>query len=113
MTIDIICPLYNAEKYVNKLHENLKKQKDVEINSINYVLTQSTDNTEQILKNLECNYELVEKNEFSHSTARENMARKCNADILVFITQDIIIEKEDWLANLTKCIEKRRMCSGI
>ena len=105
MTIDIICPLYNAEKYVNKLHENLKKQKDVEINSINYVLTKSTDNTEQMLKNLDCNYELIEKNEFSHSTARENMARKCNADILAFITQDIIIERQDWLANLTKCIE--------
>lgn len=104
MTIDIICPLYNAEKYVNKLHENLKKQKDVEINSINYVLTKSTDNTEQILKNLDCNYEIIEKNEFSHSTARENMARKCNADILVFITQDIIIERQDWLTNLTKCI---------
>lgn len=104
MTIDIICPLYNAEKYVNKLHENLKKQKDVEINSINYVLTKSTDNTEQILKSLDCNYELIEKNEFSHSTARENMARKCNADILVFITQDIIIERQDWLTNLTKCI---------
>ena len=29
MTIDIICPLYNAEKYVDKLHENIKKQKNV------------------------------------------------------------------------------------
>ena len=105
MTIDIICPLYNAEKYVKTLHENVKKQKDVTINSINYVLTKGKDNTENILKELDCNYDVIDKSEFSHSTARENMARKCNGDILVFITQDIIIEREDWLNNLTSCIE--------
>lgn len=105
MTIDIICPLYNAEKYVNKLHENLRKQQNVNINSINYILTKGNDSTEDMLKKLDCNYEVIEKSEFSHSTVRENMARKCNADILVFITQDIIIEREDWLVNLTKCIE--------
>lgn len=105
MTIDIICPLYNAEKYVGKLHENIRKQKNVNINTINYILTKGNDNTENILKELDCNYEVIEKSEFSHSTVRENMARKCNGDILVFITQDIIIEREDWLVNLTKCIE--------
>ena len=120
MTIDIICPLYNAEKYINKLHESIKKQKDVEINSINYILTKGNDNTEKVLKELDCNYEVIEKSEFSHSTVRENMARKCNGDILVFITQDIIIEREDWLFNLTKCIENeeceasysRQLCSN-
>lgn len=105
MTVDVICPLYNAENYVEKLHNNIKKQKEVEINSINYIVTKGNDNTENILKELDCNFEVIEKKDFSHSTARENMARKCKADILVFITQDIIIEREDWLVNLTKCIE--------
>lgn len=105
MTVDVICPLYNAENYVEKLYNNIKKQKDVEINSINYIVTKGNDNTENILKELDCNFEVIEKEDFSHSTARENMARKCKADILVFITQDIIIEREDWLINLTKCIE--------
>jgi len=105
MTVDIICPLYNAEKYVYELHENIKKQKNVSINSINYILTKGNDNTESLLKAMECNYEVISKEEFSHSTVRENAARKCKADILVFITQDIIIEREDWLVNLTKCIE--------
>jgi len=120
MTIDIICPLYNAEKYVEKLHNNLRRQQNVTINTINYILTKGSDNTENILKKLDCNYEVIEKNEFSHSTARENMARKCSGDILVFITQDIIIERQDWLSNLTKCIEigeseaaySRQLCSN-
>ena len=105
MTIDIICPLYNAEKYINNLHNNLKKQKNVKIKNINYILTKSNDNTENILKQIDCKYEVIEKQEFSHSLTREKVAMKSDADILVFITQDIIIEREDWLENLTKCIQ--------
>ena len=29
------------------------------------------------------------------------IAKTCSADIIVFITQDIIIERHDWLYNLT------------
>lgn len=105
MTIDIICPLYNAEKYINNLHENLKKQKNVEIKNINYILTKSNDNTENILKQIDCKYEVIEKQDFSHSLTREKTALQSKADILVFITQDIIIERDDWLVNLTKCIQ--------
>ena len=105
MTIDIICPLYEAEKYINNLHENLKKQKDVEIKNINYVLTKGNDNTKKILEQLDCKYEVIEKQEFSHSLTREKVAMKSDADILVFITQDIIIERKDWLYNLTNCIQ--------
>ena len=105
MTIDIICPLYNAEKFIKELHKNILKQKDVEINSINYIVTKGNDNTEKILEQLNCKYETIEKDEFSHSLTRENMAKKCIGDILVFITQDIIIKSEYWLTNLTKCIE--------
>ena len=43
MTIDIICPLYNAEKFIKELHKNILKQKDVEINSINYIVTKGND----------------------------------------------------------------------
>ena len=61
MTIDIICPLYNAEKYIKDLDAILKKQKNVEIKNINYLLTESKDNTENILKELNCTMEFLEK----------------------------------------------------
>lgn len=120
MTIDIICPLYNAERYIMELHENILKQKNVNINKINYILTKSNDNTEKILKELKCDYELTEKKEFSHSLTREKVANNSKADILVFITQDIIIQRDDWLENLTRGIESgeceasysRQICSN-
>ena len=106
MTVDIICPLYNAEKYVLDLHQNILKQKKVNIKKITYILTESSDNTEQILKKNKIKYDLIKKDEFSHSLTREKAALKSKADIVVFITQDIVIEKTNWLYELTKPIEE-------
>ena len=44
MKIDIICPLYNAEKYIKGLDDSILKQKKVKINTIKYILTESKDN---------------------------------------------------------------------
>lgn len=106
MKVDIICPLYNAENYIEKLHKSILKQKNVEINQCRYIVTKSSDRTEEILKELEIDYELIEKKEFSHSLTREKQAMKSTADILVFITQDIIIQDKLWLYNLVSTIEK-------
>lgn len=108
MKIDIICPLYNAEKYIEELDKNIKKQKNVTINKIQYILTKSQDKTEEILDKLEATYKVIESQEFSHSLTREKEAFESNADILVFITQDIIIEDEMWLHYLVKDIENEK-----
>lgn len=104
MTIDIICPLYQAENYIEKLHISLLKQKNVKINKIQYILTRSTDNSEEILKKNNLNYKLIEKKDFSHSLVRENVAMTSNADIICFISQDIVIENRDWLEKLVEPI---------
>lgn len=104
MNIDIICPLYNAEEYILNLDKSLKKQKKVKINKIYYLLTESKDKTEKILKKNHINYELIKREDFSHSLTREKKAMECTADIIVFITQDIVIEDDLWLYHLTKNI---------
>ena len=102
--ITIICPLYNASKYILKLNENLIKQKDVNIKEIKYILTESKDDTEKIMKEHKIKYELIKSDNFSHSLTREKAAMSSKADILVFITQDIIPEKDNWLYELVKPI---------
>lgn len=104
MNIEIICPLYNAEKYIENLDKSFKKQKNVEIHKISYILTESKDNTKQLLDNINANYSIITRNEFSHSLSREKIAMQSTADILVFVTQDVQIIREDWLYNLTKDI---------
>lgn len=105
MIIDIICPLYNAENDVENLHKSLLMQKNVKINEIKYVLTKSNDNTESKLNELNIKYKKIKKEEFSHSLTREEAVFESKADIIVFVTQDVKIERDDWLYNLTKDIE--------
>lgn len=104
MKIDIICPLYEAENYIVNLNNSLLKQENVSINKIQYILTKSKDNSEKILKENKLNYILIDKKEFSHSLTREKEAMKSKSDIIVFISQDIVIENTDYLYNLVNPI---------
>ncbi len=106
MIVDIICPLYNAEKYIENLHKSFEMQQDVQIGNIRYVITKGNDNTEEKVKKLKCIYRIIEPKDFSHSLVREKEAFESNADIVVFVTQDIIIERKDWLKKLIEPIEK-------
>ncbi len=109
--IDIIVPLYNAEKYIKKLHQSFLKQNKVKINEIKYILTESYDNSEVILKSLNCNYKKISKKEFSHSLVREQAAYESKADIIVFVTQDVEIQNDDWLYELVKDINDEIICT--
>lgn len=106
MTVDIICPLYKAEDYIIPLHESILKQKKVKINEIYYILTESNDQSKKILKENNIKYKKIKKEDFSHSLVRENCAIKSKADIVCFITQDVVIEDELWLKKLINNIEK-------
>lgn len=105
MSIDIICPLYNAENYILKLNKSLLDQKNVKINNIIYLLTASKDNTRKIMDYNNIKYRLIEKENFSHSLTREGAALESNADIICFISQDILVQDDNWLYNLTKDID--------
>lgn len=107
MKIEIVCPLYNAEKYIEKLDESLRMQENVDIAKISYILTRSKDNTEKILNAISAQYSIVEREDFSHSLVREDIAMRSEYDILVFITQDIEIRNSNWLEELVKPIENK------
>lgn len=103
--IDIICPLYNAEAYIENLNKSFLNQKKICLNEIKYLLTESKDNTEKFLKDNKLKYKKIKVKDFSHSYTREEAAFESNADIVVFVTQDVVIEDERWLYNLTKDID--------
>ncbi len=100
MNIEIICPLYNAEQYIIDLHRSFLMQENVTNLRITYIMTKGTDNTESFLKELKANYYTIEKSEFNHSYIREKYAMLSKADIIVFVTQDVIIRQKNWLYNL-------------
>ena len=111
MKVEILCPLYNAEKYIENLNKNINKQKNVEF-KVRYLLTESIDNTKQILDKNNLKYDLIKKEDFSHSLTRENAAKKSKADVIVFVTQDVEIESEYWLYNLVKDIIDKKVAAS-
>ena len=104
-TVEIICPLYNAIEYIENLHKSFLLQKKVKIKKINYILTDSVDETEKYLISNNIKFKKIEKSEFSHSLVREKAAFSSSADIIVFVTQDVVIKDDLWLYNLVKYID--------
>lgn len=105
MSISIICPLYNGEKYIKNMNKNLMSQKIDDKVEITYILTKTSDNSEEILKEINADYKIIDAQDFSHSLTREKAAYEAKGEIIVFITQDVIIEDNTWLYNLTKDIK--------
>lgn len=105
MKISVICPIYNGEDYIKNLYNKIIEQRNVSILEVKFILTESDDNSENILKTLNLTYEKISRKEFSHSLVREGAALSAIGDILVFITQDIKICDEYWLYELVKSIQ--------
>lgn len=106
MKVDVLCPLYNAENFIYKIVEGIKKQKDIEIGSIIFPVTESSDNTLEIAKKVENSIVVeIKKEDFSHSLTREKMVLQYStSDIIIFLSQDVIIENENSFFELAKCI---------
>lgn len=111
MTIDIICPLYNAEIYIEKQLHQIENQTFYKfVRNIRYIITKGKDKTADIVRKLQSNnnkilYREIEIKDFSHSLTREKEAFESDAEIIVFITQDVLIYKENWLEKLVSPIE--------
>ncbi|MDD3453717.1 MAG: glycosyltransferase family 2 protein [Bacilli bacterium] len=112
MDIEIICPLYNGQKYINNIIKGINKQKNVNILRTFFILTNTNDESEKILKEKNLNYVKIEPKDFSHSLTREKYALKSKADIIVFISQDIEIVDKLWLYNLTRNIANEEVAAA-
>lgn len=109
MKVSIICPLYKAKKYIDSLHKSLLMQEDVDVVEVKYLLTDTGDELEKKLEELElAKYEIINEYDFSHSLSREKAGMNAIGDIIVFISQDIIIKDKQWLYKLIEPIKEYR-----
>ena len=105
MSVTVICPLYKSREYINSLHTSLLMQEDVDLKVVKYILTETGDGVDKIVREMDkVELTVISIDEFSHSLTRERAAMESNSDILVFITQDIIIKDKKWLSKLCKPI---------
>ncbi len=93
-TISIIIPVYNAEKYIDKLIREALNQKADEVIIVD---DGSTDNTAEIVKKYPVKY-VYQKNS-GPASARNRGFKESHGDIVVFTDSDCIPQK-DWISRL-------------
>ena len=111
--IDLVCPIYKGYRYLDALYNSVMNQKNVNIKRIVFPVTNSNDKEmDDIISFIEEHniiYFVEDKTTFSHSLTRQKaMIEYCDSDIVVMISQDIKIDRDDVFYNLTKDIANKK-----
>lgn len=99
-SVSVVCPVFNAQDEILDFDKSIRKQKGVSLTEVIYVLTESSDHTEEVLKGAGIDFKKIKKKEFSHSLVREKAAMKARGQVIVFLTQDVVIHDDEFLAKL-------------
>lgn len=98
--VSVVCPVFNAEDEIVAFEAALRRQTGVEIVEKKYILTESSDHTEDAMKAAGILYTKITQKEFSHSLVREKAAMSAKGDVIVFLTQDVVIRDKEFLRKL-------------
>ena len=106
--ISIIIPTYNAQEYSPTLLPSLYAQtlKNFELIIID---SSSQDATCKIAKKYTNNVITIPQNEFDHGGTRAKAAQIAKGEILVYLTQDVLLFDEFTLENLTKVFDDEKI----
>lgn len=92
ISVDVVCLLYHADKYIDNLIKGLKSQKGVVLDNVIFAVTESgeTDGVKSKISENGYSYFSVKKEEFSHSLTREKaIFDYCKNDIVIMCSQDV------------------------
>ena len=106
MSISVIIPTYNAQKYLLNLLDRLSKQTiDFELIIID---SSSSDNTVNIAKKYTSKIITIPKIEFDHGATRSKALIEASGDIVVFLTQDALPTSNDAIEKLVNVLKQNK-----
>ena len=109
MNVDVVCPLYRADNYIDAFIANLQKQKGVAYGNVVFCVTEEGDTSFVKEKIFAAGYTYfsVAKNEFSHSLTREKAVFEyCTSEIVIMISQDVVLFDENAIYELASAINE-------
>ncbi len=106
--VSIIIPTYNGEIYLEKVLLSVRRQtfKNFELIIID---SSSTDRTIEIANKYADRIILIPKEEFDHGGTRTKAGKLSNGSILVYLTQDCVMEDETTLEKLLNVFEDSKI----
>jgi rhamnosyltransferase len=111
--ISIIIPTLNAEKDLQKLLIDLKKQEINDNYEIIVIDSSSTDKTIKIAKSYKAKIIIISKKEFNHGLTRWLGAKKARGDILVYLTQDVSIKDRKAIEKIVTFLKKDKELAAV
>lgn len=102
MSISVIIPTLNGEKYIGDLLKSLLNQ-TIKIDEIIVVDSESSDNTVEIVKKFN-NGKIISilRNDFNHGETRDLALKESKGDIALFMTQDVLPVDDKCIEELVK-----------
>ncbi|MFC1781566.1 glycosyltransferase family 2 protein [Planctomycetota bacterium] len=108
----IIIPTYNASKHLSYLLESFKSQtiRDYELVVID---SSSIDNTIEIANSYNAHVITVQKSDFDHGRTRTLAAQYAHGEIIIFLSQDILLYDKDSIENITRPFYKDEKIAAV
>ena len=98
--VSVVIPTYNGAHELPQLLELLRKQKGIPDLEIVVVDSGSTDGTDTMAEAEGCKVIRIPQSEFSHSHARMLGATAATGEYLLFMTQDALPDRDDWVLRI-------------
>jgi rhamnosyltransferase len=111
MSVSVIIPTLNAERYMDKLIPALLNQREAPLEII-VIDSASTDKTCALAEKYGCKVLPILREDFNHGGTRNRAARAAQGDILVFMTQDAVPQNTDFLSELTRPIREGKVVAA-
>lgn len=100
--ITVIIPTLNAERELPNLLRMIPKNEDLEIIIID---SSSEDATINIAKDYGAKVIIIKRTEFNHGGTRNIAAHEARGELLVFLTQDALLQEEKSIKNLVSVFD--------
>lgn len=108
MKTSVIFPTYNASETIVSLLSSIQQQ-TLKPDHILAIDSSSSDNTIEILKARNISYHIIKTSDFNHGTTRKYATSLVDADIYIFLTQDVILANEDAFKNILNAFKDEKI----
>lgn len=111
MDVSIIIPTRNGEKYLEQLLLSINQQsiKPIQILIID---SSSEDNTLKVCKTFEVDLIQIDAKAFDHGGTRNIAASKAKGEILIYLTQDVLLKDSKCIENLIAPLQETKVAAS-
>ncbi len=104
--IEAIVFLHNGKQYIEKCLNEFQSQKTPNHEKkLRFILTDTQDGSKEMLEKNKACFDIVSEQEFNHALTREKAILSSDADIIILLTQDARMTKDDCLEKLADCLD--------